>query len=283
MGDEWSDASYIQVPREQKDELRPFQAAHVESTVHVAGQHWKYSLSGRGDDALVLLPGYAPGTDALQTVSELGDRWRVLRPTYPCVSTIEELVDGVAGILDYEEIYQAHVLGLSLGGMVAQCFVRRYPDRTDRLILCDTVAPDRGMARRWKATLAVLSLLPERVVLSVPGRWMPYTTPGLPQRVSSGKPLALQSPKERILSEYRLLVDFAQNYEFAPDDLADWGGRVLIIEPDAADTVHVRARTALRKLYPQARAYTISSSSLLAVGGERQEYIAEVRAFLTEA
>jgi pimeloyl-ACP methyl ester carboxylesterase len=35
-----------------------------------------------------------------------------------------------------------------MGGMVAQSFVRRYPERVSKLILANTAAPDKAYAER---------------------------------------------------------------------------------------------------------------------------------------
>jgi 3-oxoadipate enol-lactonase len=51
---------------------------------------------------------------------------------------VEELAAQLAGVLRREGIGKAHVMGISLGGLVAQCFAAREQAMTDRLVLCDT-------------------------------------------------------------------------------------------------------------------------------------------------
>lgn len=52
--------------------------------------------------------------------------------------------DALGGLLDVEDIGAAHILGLSWGGMLAQEFFRRHPQRTRSLILAGTYAGWRG-------------------------------------------------------------------------------------------------------------------------------------------
>lgn len=52
--------------------------------------------------------------------------------------SIADLSAQLADLLDANAIRQAHVAGISLGGLVAQHFAATYPDRVDRLILIDT-------------------------------------------------------------------------------------------------------------------------------------------------
>jgi len=52
--------------------------------------------------------------------------------------TIADMADDLAGLLDALEIQQTHVLGLSMGAMIAQEFALRHANRTDRLVLTGT-------------------------------------------------------------------------------------------------------------------------------------------------
>jgi pimeloyl-ACP methyl ester carboxylesterase len=54
--------------------------------------------------------------------------------------TIADMADDVAGLLDGLEVDRAHVLGISMGGMIAQEFALRHPTRLDRLVLTGTGA-----------------------------------------------------------------------------------------------------------------------------------------------
>ena len=51
---------------------------------------------------------------------------------------VEDLAGQLAGVLRREGVEKAHVMGISLGGLVAQCFAATEPAMTDRLVLCDT-------------------------------------------------------------------------------------------------------------------------------------------------
>lgn len=52
--------------------------------------------------------------------------------------TLKTLADDVVGLMDHLEIERAHVLGLSMGGMVAQEVAINYPNRLKKLILAAT-------------------------------------------------------------------------------------------------------------------------------------------------
>jgi pimeloyl-ACP methyl ester carboxylesterase len=52
--------------------------------------------------------------------------------------TMKTFADDSVGLMDALEISKAHVLGISMGGMIAQEFVLNYPEKTAKLILCST-------------------------------------------------------------------------------------------------------------------------------------------------
>jgi pimeloyl-ACP methyl ester carboxylesterase len=49
------------------------------------------------------------------------------------VYTLEHMADDAAGLLDHLQIDRAHIVGASMGGMIAQIFAARFPERTSGL------------------------------------------------------------------------------------------------------------------------------------------------------
>lgn len=52
--------------------------------------------------------------------------------------SIKDLADDVSDLMDALEISSAHVLGISMGGMIAQELVLNHPDKVDKLLLLST-------------------------------------------------------------------------------------------------------------------------------------------------
>ena len=52
--------------------------------------------------------------------------------------SIKMFADDTVGLMDALHIKKAHVLGISMGGMIAQELVLNYPERVEKLVLCAT-------------------------------------------------------------------------------------------------------------------------------------------------
>lgn len=117
--------------------------------VQVNGIDLYYEEAGDGPP-LLLISG-APGTtlDWEWFLPALSERFRVVAfdnrgggrsSAPPGPYTTRQMADDAAALLDHLAIPRAHVVGLSLGGMIAQELALAYPTRIDRLVLLATCA-----------------------------------------------------------------------------------------------------------------------------------------------
>ena len=109
------------------------------------GQELFYEIHGEGSPlVLVMGIGYDSSLWKLAQLPALAKKFRVIlvdnrdagrssQATAPY--TIADMADDVAGLLDGLDIKRAHILGLSMGGMIAQQVALRHPARVDRLVL----------------------------------------------------------------------------------------------------------------------------------------------------
>ncbi|HEY0068425.1 MAG TPA: alpha/beta hydrolase, partial [Chloroflexia bacterium] len=143
-----------------------FLPTHTFRYVDVNGTRWPYLVGGRGEQALVLLPG-APGRAeaAFEYVQAFEGNYTVISVGYPAdVATVEACLAGLVSILDAEGIERAHMVGGSYSGLLAQRFVRQYPGKVDRLVLSDTGVPRPERARKYRQYVRLLRLLPMPLV-----------------------------------------------------------------------------------------------------------------------
>jgi pimeloyl-ACP methyl ester carboxylesterase len=117
---------------------------------NVNGIKIAYRLQGKGPP-LALIMGYRLNSIAwpVALVEQLARRFTVITVDNRGTGLSDKPVKGyaianmardVSRVLDELEIAQVHMLGYSMGGAIAQEFVRQFPDRVASLILCATMA-----------------------------------------------------------------------------------------------------------------------------------------------
>jgi 3-oxoadipate enol-lactonase len=115
-----------------------------------------YELCGQGPP-LVMIMGLAGNADWWEPASVrlLGRTFRVIRfdnrdagrTTGPATGyTIRDMAADTVGLMDHLGLEKAHILGISMGGMIAQELALNYPHRVDRLVLgCTTPGMRSGV------------------------------------------------------------------------------------------------------------------------------------------
>jgi pimeloyl-ACP methyl ester carboxylesterase len=285
-----SDETHRGIAAERWEELRGFRAAHPLKHTTVEGVGWDYIASGEGDQALLLLPGGAMvGEAGFTRIPAFEENYRVIAPSYASVSTAAELLDGLAGVVDAEGVHAAHVLGPSYGGLVAQCFVRRHPERAKTLILANTAVPPRRLLWLARVFLALLPLVPVGWLRALRERTLARAFSGVPSVPEEDQVfwrdyqhgLVSRLTKEDLRSMGLLGIDLVRSFRFEPGDLASWLGRVLILESDE-DIVTPEQRAELRQTYPQARVHTFRGAGHTPWMSHREEYLSIIKEFLDQ-
>jgi pimeloyl-ACP methyl ester carboxylesterase len=122
------------------------------------------SLGPEGAPPLLLVMGLGMGADAWDSLpAKLADRFHVITldnrgvgqsTPSPGGFRIRDMADDAASVLDAARVGSASVFGISMGGMIAQELVLRYPERVRSLVLGATFGshlrsrkPSPGVAR----------------------------------------------------------------------------------------------------------------------------------------
>ena len=134
------------------------------SIANVGSVELYYEEHGTGDP-LLLIMGLAADSQAwVFQVPDFAQHYRTItfdnrgvgrsaKPPGPY--TIHEMADETAGLLDVLGIERAHVVGVSMGGMIAQELVLRHPQRVRGLVLaCTYPEPDADVESLRQFTLS---------------------------------------------------------------------------------------------------------------------------------
>jgi pimeloyl-ACP methyl ester carboxylesterase len=116
-----------------------------------------YRRAGAGP-ALVLLHGFTQDSRVWRRqIDDFASRFTVIAWDAPGAGqsadppetySIDDWADCLAAVLDHAGVRRAHVVGLSWGGIVAQVFSARHPERVRSLVLADTYAGLERFATR---------------------------------------------------------------------------------------------------------------------------------------
>lgn len=122
-----------------------------------------HDVRGKVDGPVVVFSN-SLGTDFRiwdEVVATLTDRYRVvlydkrghgLSEATPAPYRMDDHVSDLAALLEHLDVKQAAVVGLSVGGMIAQGLAAKRPDLVKLLVLCDT-AHKIGTAEMWNARI----------------------------------------------------------------------------------------------------------------------------------
>ena len=190
-------------------------------TVSVNSSQLYYQESGNGYP-LILLHGLgSSGDDWWFQTSAFSSCFRVILPNLrghkqssPLRGplSVYTLAADIARLMEALAVPQAHILGLSLGGAVAQMLAIEFPEKVNKLILVNT------FARLWPTSLRETYTLARRVVVS---RFLPpLTTAKVVARDLFPRPdqAALRDEVLRRIgvndvTSYRLLVDTIRRFD----------------------------------------------------------------------
>jgi pimeloyl-ACP methyl ester carboxylesterase len=86
---------------------------------------------------------------------------KTLKLPAPAVYTLEHMAADAIGLLDALNIGQAHIVGASMGGMIAQLIAAHYPERTLSLTSIMSTTGHRSLPRADREATRALLLKPE--------------------------------------------------------------------------------------------------------------------------
>lgn len=263
------------------DRFDAFDEAHPSGKLRIAGVEWEYIAGGSDPLSVVLLGGGGTTCDSMFTVHEaLEERAKVVAISVPTgVTTAEAATAGIVAIMDSLGMRRSVLVGHSLGGMLAQAFAVRYPDRVNGPVLANT-----GHYLGLRAKLVPLYI---RLAVAAPA--------GLNARLVSAQITRLLGDVEdaafwkdfcrseldevRLQSHLRLMLDLVQGFQQQPisSDL-EWTRRlpVQIIASEDDRGFTRREIDYLASLYPRAETLLFSKGGHLTFLTHREESVGPI-------
>jgi len=280
---------YSMAESQLRDALWDFRKTYPEKTYIYKDHTWSYYDIGDSNDRVILwlVGGLKMADAAFRSIPIMQDDFRIIVPSYPAVSTMTGLADGLNAILKAEGITKCSVLAGSYGGMIAQVFVRRHSEHVNKLILSTTTAPNSQHAENYQQQREMVSQSPDDLVMeTAKSRMYGMVNPSDHEqhfwKAYLDELYSYRLTKDDLLSTYDSIIDYMTAYDFHPDDLANWRGEILILDSSNDNVFDSSAREHVNQLYPQAHSHTFANAGHSPASSQRDIYFATVRKFLQE-
>jgi len=268
-----------------QEQLNAFYASAPVSSFQHDGVEWTYRACGSGTQGLLLLPGAVGDGEAFFTlVPFLIDTHRILAIAYPCVESLPRLLDGLRAMLDRERLVSTDMVGGSFGGLVAQAFLRQFPERTRRIVLSATgpAKVERAASnQKWARRIGRLPIGVTRALLRAIVR-VTLKNVSVDRefwRAFYGRAID-RVAREDVVARYALSADIDRHGPPSPAALPQWRGAILILEGEADRIARSGSRQTLKSLFPEARVRTFPGAGHAISIERRDQWSAAVVEFL---
>ncbi len=253
---------YNKISPTQKLFVESFFKTHNQKCLKKNAVDWHYFDSEIDRPAVLLLHGgFADYSMWIHQITAFEKQFRIIAPTCPVLphATMAAYSDGLQEILAAENISRFSLIGYSEGGLIAQVLLREVLDRVDKAVLGHTFYPspenkyyqyDFNLFRIMPAPLTTFMFKafaqPDKEEIQANTEWSDWFQ-------AYFKELKSKLTKDFILTHIDLMMDFVRNYQFQPEDLDHWDGKMLITVSE--DDVVFDQFEGLKRLYTNAQAY----------------------------
>jgi 3-oxoadipate enol-lactonase len=197
---------------------------------------------------------------------------------------MEDLAADAAAVMDAAGIEKAHVLGASMGGMIAQHLALAHPERVRSLALaCTHAGGPQGGPPPWRmyAGLALRPVLgQERTFpLIAPLLYSERTRTERPQRLREDARLRLEEATPALTAPAQAAAIFRHDTRRR---LGELRMPVLVLHGEQDRLVPVAAGTKMARLIPHARLETIPSAGHVLATDAEEEVASRLGTFLDD-
>jgi pimeloyl-ACP methyl ester carboxylesterase len=210
----------------------------------------------------------------------LSDRWRVITPELPAVTSVDDMADAVARLIRDLDLPPVVLGGLSMGGYATFALLRRHPELVRAVVLADTRAgPDtpeiRDRRTSQQAQVAAEGVGPfvEGSLKSLPGATTRETRPEVMDRLREIMQAATPEWVIAVLEAMKRRPD-------STPELATLDRPTLVLVGEEDTVTPLEAAEDMQRRLPHARLAVIPKAGHLSNLEDPDAFNAELRSFL---
>ena len=250
---------------------------------------WEYVVCGEGDRVLVLLPGVLGGPHTMQRhIAAFCNDFRVIALSLPCFDDLDHFARSLENLLTRELAHDVILSGSSFGGLLAQAFLFRMPERLQGMILSDTGLPNRERGSVSRIACSVARFLPFPIA-----RWLflakintlfNYPVPAHKEEELAMRKDALQQwvqshlKRKLLLNRLDLAAAFDSKEQLNIEAIRAWSGKMLITYTE--DDPSRDEGLPMEQVYPSAEVFVFPDGGHLAQMVHFEKYVEVVRNFV---
>ncbi|MBN2049875.1 MAG: alpha/beta hydrolase [Spirochaetales bacterium] len=140
---------YRDVPPEQKNRFFDFAGSFRLKSMETEGSVFRYFDGGKEGNPVLLVctGGLKHPVFSYGIIDLFLEDFRVIAPVYPPEPNLERLLRGINRVLLELDIREAHCIGSSWGGCIAQSYAHLFPSSVKKLVLANTGMPSGFLYR----------------------------------------------------------------------------------------------------------------------------------------
>jgi pimeloyl-ACP methyl ester carboxylesterase len=257
------------------------------------GIAWKYHISSKGNQPLLLLPGGMGNGEAFFAhFLELLDRYTVIVPYYGRAVSMQQINEGLMAILSHEQINGCYIFGQSFGGIVAQSFQDEYPQMATKTILSHTttILPTMNLAmserrvQKIQKAIKLVHIIPKPLLTWLSGikinRHLKHmSTEDLIFWKGYFKELMAKQSIDELIAMYHCMIDYMQHSR-PQSESTNRSIPMLILDSPTDMAFSDEERLAVRLQYPNAIHHSFASAGHIGIITQKEIYMKEIFHFL---
>jgi len=215
--------------------------------------------------------------------------YKVIALDYPVVESLEELVEGVHKVIQYETVDKVVLFGQDFGGIIGQLLVEKYPDEVDALVLMNSSTKSPDVPKKCvKANVSTL----RRFLKMTEGWGYKGFKKNLVKRIGQGimnsgvknpegwaafyQQMVEDTSRGEMVSSHYCAMSFWKDHHFREESFESFKGNVLIIESEVDKFDKLEEIKALKTLYKKHSVLEIKGSRNMALERSRHEIIGKL-------
>ncbi|OUM68471.1 hypothetical protein PIROE2DRAFT_3760 [Piromyces sp. E2] len=242
----------------------------------VKNSKFKFILSGKeGNPEIVFFNGLNMQEAWIKYVEALEKDYRLLLFQYPLEpKTNNELLDLIMEFFKVLNIKKSLIIGASDGGMLAQLYVRRFPDNLSGLVLMTTVTLDSSYVEDMNKEKIPSSLI-QFILKFVPysmlkkkliGTAGSYIKEETESERNYGKDFLMTIAsdkyyKKKFIHIFGIVDDMRKQNNFKPEEFKKISGKILLLHPEE-DLFTVEDQNKLTDLMPDPEVHKMKGGHL---------------------